>query len=153
MKEAPNLKDLQDEMIKGIVATQNALFRQAGKETKRLDRLSNAINSVENVLFDEDFMGQLPAHQKVKLYQLMTNNQGQTLDFLSKLSNNLSTSLEALNHVRKLDKATGTTTDLPLDNFKAQIKSLIDLKGKETIVIDLQSAKKHEDSTDSTEAV
>jgi uncharacterized coiled-coil protein SlyX len=117
------LTSLQSNMISGILATQESLFKQASVEKDRLEGLSGALSSLEETLFSKDFMESLPPHYKLKLYQLFSENKSASLDFLHKLNGTLTESINSLSQVRKLGTQNKT---LDVIELKSQITKMLE---------------------------
>lgn len=128
-----DLEMLRDSMVKGIYQLEAALFTQSGFEYKRIEQLRNTISDFEKTLHDPNYVKNLSAKDKIRLYGLMLQNMNQSLGFLQTLHGNITSGVEALTHIEKLKgqrgqvQAPGELNDQKL----AQVKALIMEKIKE----------------------
>lgn len=127
------VKTLQEEMLRGIVATQKALFSQAESENIRLGSMRDALSFLEKDIFDPTFIDQLNSKQRFQLYRVLLENKQMTLEFLSNLNNNLSMSIESLTHLRKLEESKGDSKeDATVSIFKQELLKAIEEKKNKT---------------------
>jgi hypothetical protein len=95
---------LKEQIVKGIWFLEACLFSQAGFEFSRIGKTRDTISKLENNLLDWKEVDKLSAQDKMYLYKLLTNNMTNSLDFLQKLHNSLSETMESISSFEKLKR-------------------------------------------------
>lgn len=135
-----NTTKLRDNMLRGIFALEGALFSQAGEQFNRVNKTREMIATIEAKLFKPSKFRSLSDGQKIKLYEILINNQQDGLKFLQSLHQNVASGLETVNKIEGLKKPANLPTeskDSASDKALQQVKNMllekIKVKAKEAL--------------------
>ena len=135
-----DLPAIREGMIRGICATEHALFNHAFFESNRLEKMRRLVNMIEEKVLREDFVDQLNPYELMGFYKNLLNNQTKSVEFLQNLHTNVSSAVESLTYVEKQLKSTNISeseihsssgSDKKLEYMKSLILNKIERKTKE----------------------
>jgi nucleoside diphosphate kinase len=91
-----NMSVLRVMFEKSVAVLTSSLFAQAGKESRRIEKLSTLIGKVEDDLFSPDTYSKLDYDQRISLYTTSSRNRVNAQQFMNKLQANISSGMETI---------------------------------------------------------
>lgn len=131
IQQTLDLDLLKEDMIKGLYSLESTLYKQASLEQKRIDKLRNCIENLEDKIFNEDFLNSLEPKDKLYLYKLSSDNMTDLMDFLMSLHKTVSDGATVLNQIQTMKKQnyseekTSNIQNLSDSEFKKTVQSMI----------------------------
>lgn len=84
-KDVINTEELQSNLIKGLLKTLESLYNQATFNSNRLENLQNVVGRLENQIFSEEAMRELPADRYLEYYDMALKSMQMTVRFLENI--------------------------------------------------------------------
>ncbi len=121
-REPINLDKLKEEMLKGAIALQSGIWNHASYENTRLHRARAFQSRLEEELFTEHTLSELSTKGKVNLYELVSSNILDSMNYLQKLSHDTQQNISALEEIKaKTEESELPTTEDPADKANLDI--------------------------------
>jgi len=93
---------LKTEMMAGMYNTESSLYKQAGFQNVRLDKIRVGMTHLEEEIFDPKFIDELTDESKISLYELASKNVKDILDFMMSLHKTIEGGVNVLNQIETL---------------------------------------------------
>ena len=130
-----DIDKLKSDMLKGIYTLESALFSQASFEFGRIGVMRELISDLEKELFDPVTMKAMTPDMKIKLYQVIMKNMGDSMKFMQDLHRNVESGLSTVSSIERLKddnakskKPVVDVTSPELDKIKSSIQEIIKSK-------------------------
>jgi hypothetical protein len=96
-----NIDELKQTMLKEMYILEATLFNQASLENKRISQLREIVSTLESMTFTKENMQELPTEYKISAYKSLTSDLYNSLNFITKLHQNVNKGFELLSEIEK----------------------------------------------------
>lgn len=140
--KALDLDRLRDDLAKGIYVSARMMAQQAVFEHARIEAMRATLQVMEGRLLNPDTVRRMTDGQVMKLYGIVAENLGISMDFIKGFNTTVTTSIEALTHVQTLKAvAAAATGDARYDAAVNQVRALIQQSIKAKLAQEAQAGK------------